>query len=291
MSTTGLQCVICGADGDLELHHVAGHANVAAATVPVCRSRHDAYHELLRDAGVQLARGSGDDPARCLWAVACGFSAVIAESAKACGGDPALVDAIERFLIDCARLLTLLAPPESAIGPDPIANDRRRARRTRAGHTRQRRGRECASRPAATPGEIDARGAAFIRGFLPAIAATARELLGPHTRSAEFVRTVERIAVGAESIARVSSQMDISPRRGEVESMLRRERELVGGLPAQLLDIERTGVVDEAALAALQRFADTGRRHLRFATALIEARDDDAIFAAIDDLLDDEVSA
>ncbi len=62
----GAACVLCGeSDPDvlvagrrvlIELHHVAGAANDAAAVVPLCRNCHAVATERQRDAGVDLTR-------------------------------------------------------------------------------------------------------------------------------------------------------------------------------------------------------------------------------------------
>lgn len=51
---SGLRCVICGTDADVERHHVGGRNHVAGFTMPFCREHHAQFHALLRAAGVNL---------------------------------------------------------------------------------------------------------------------------------------------------------------------------------------------------------------------------------------------
>jgi hypothetical protein len=47
------RCVICDSE-NAEKNHVGGQNHVAWFTMPFCRSHHEHYHTLLRNAGVDL---------------------------------------------------------------------------------------------------------------------------------------------------------------------------------------------------------------------------------------------
>jgi len=46
------RCVICGAKA--ERNHVGGRNHIAWFTMPFCKSHHDQFHAVLRNAGINL---------------------------------------------------------------------------------------------------------------------------------------------------------------------------------------------------------------------------------------------
>ena len=47
-------CAVCDSTKDVEANHVGGRNHVAWFTSPLCRSHHDQFHAMLRQAGVDL---------------------------------------------------------------------------------------------------------------------------------------------------------------------------------------------------------------------------------------------
>ena len=48
------RCVICGSFQQVEGNHLGGRNHVAWFTMPFCRSHHDQFHALVRNAGIDL---------------------------------------------------------------------------------------------------------------------------------------------------------------------------------------------------------------------------------------------
>ena len=180
-------CVACGRTGRLEPHHPIGRARVPSATVPLCRPCHDVQSERQREAGVDLEAKSSD-PIEDLWAFAVGFQSLLSASGLGVV-DRGADERTERAFIGLAReaVRTCSQTPGAAVGPDPIANATRDARRERG--CRPRRG-----RATATPAPVtEAAAAAAVWSAIAALATTVEEMMGDMDSVGERIRSCNRL--------------------------------------------------------------------------------------------------
>ena len=270
---TGRCCVRCASEGPLEDHHPAGEANIASATVPVCRPLHIEWHECMRSLGVQLSHEGKPSPEQLAWAFFCGFSILLEESTHAGGCDDQLLSTIERSRRGLARLLTSLGGGAARVGPDPIANASRGAQRTRR-HSKGRRGKRSACQ-APAPGDAERsheRVHAFAAGALPAITLAIEELLCG-SRHGAYVERVKRFALGSRQLAVAVIALERYSRRAELSQLLEWDTKTLGA------------AFDALRGAELRAFAEVERRYLDLFLELVEAPNQEAIFALVDEFI------
>jgi hypothetical protein len=161
------RCAVCARVGDLDDHHVAGRAHLPDVIVPVCRTRHLAWHRLIRAAGSNL---SGLGIAAQLTAIAVGFRVVL-EDGAALGEDPVGERARVRACTECALSLidAVFGEPLTSKG---VAMPPRAARPLAANGSRV-----CLPRQPRTERERRERSISFSAGMLPALAALLEAIL------------------------------------------------------------------------------------------------------------------
>lgn len=126
-SSSRLCCVVCGRADDVHLHHVALAAYLPAVTVPVCRSRHAAWHRRLYTAGAVLGGtregGSVGERGRLL-TIAVGFRVVLEDGAALADHPLGVRASVRRRTAATLSLIdaVLPAPPgQSAVAVRPCS--------------------------------------------------------------------------------------------------------------------------------------------------------------------------
>jgi hypothetical protein len=163
------RCVVCGQRGSLDAHHLAGVRHLPDAVLPVCASRHIAWHRRLRAAGIDLAaklRGSRE----LLRAVALGFG-VVCEDAALLAADPAGTRAMVRADVEELLLLTDADTPVRS----PVMPTVRHLAGTSPGDGQ----RDCQARRPRNQREARRRSLAFATGILGALAAVFDAVIAP----------------------------------------------------------------------------------------------------------------
>jgi hypothetical protein len=195
---------------------VAGFAHLPAVTIPVCRTRHTAWHRLLEGAGVNLVGRSVADQ---LSAIAVGFRVVL-EDATALGEDPHDVRARLRARTEFALSLTEAVFGKSHVTDGVSLLPRSPRPRTEEGS------RHCLPRPPRSMRERRQRSVALMVGMLPALAALLEAIL-PAGLKAEAFHLAERLRnIDPE---RLADGACLENRPGRQSELLRRLPELFDG--------------------------------------------------------------
>ena len=245
-----MRCIVCGRSGDIEFHHVAGVAHLPNVIVPVCRTRHVAWHRTLRDAGVVLsAQDHADDCLReRLIATAFGFRVILEDGAMLSDDPPVTRAAIRRrteaglAAIDSAALGEGGAPTSAPL----------RTRRSSSAPPPGEGERDCRARVPLDDRERSHRMEAFLSGLLGALAGLLDASLPPELAALQLPGRLRRInpaqlAVGVEALE--------GPGCGA--QVIRRVAGILSG-PEGLL-LANLGQTLEVCVEALELLAHEGR--------------------------------
>lgn len=197
--TAPQRCIVCGRADHLRLHHVAGRANLPTVVVGICKSRHPAWHRLLRARGVDLL---ADNAHAWVYAVLNGF-AVIFEDASALSDDPrasriGLRRSLEQNLALAGRFL-----PAKAAGDGEVAVPPPRRAPTR-GSTSD--GRDCRPSRPRSQGEQRGRAEAFVGGLVGALADLLDALLPAELAPLDLPARLRRIDRRSLALAALNSR-------------------------------------------------------------------------------------
>jgi hypothetical protein len=278
-------CVTCGRSEVLEAHHPVGRARVLNATVPLCRRCHNEQSERQRDAGVELTAAS-PSAREDLWAFAIGFQSLLSAYAQSIAGG-AVDERAERAFMGLVREVIRTCPqePEAGVGPDPITNAVRDARRTRS-----RRRRKARPKIATTEQESVEIACVGVCALIEALATVVDQMLGTEEPQDAFLQALKQITTAPHTLPLRLQDLDGHPRLADVAAITERDRELQCELLDGLATADPSRVPDSLRVLGA-RFAQSEATYLTLLTGLAAAADRSAAIAAFEQFLDQSALA